>query len=217
VEAPGGQFLVAKFNIAGSDNSQAAVNVSMSAGDGGGLVSNVNRWRRQLGLPELPDAEVQNSRLVEVEAGKGRSSIWLARIPGPIKRLACWGVMVPAEGQTWYYKLMGPEQLVGSREEQASLTSSRLPNTRMLDCLINLLYLASLNCRLPGFRNAVGVRRNDGSGRYGLVQSSNTSSSAPTFVLWKLPGLPLTLPLPGGYLVGGVLLINLVASHFQTF
>jgi hypothetical protein len=37
------------------------------------------------------------------------------------------------------------------------------------------------------------------------------------FVLWKLPGLPLTLPLPGGYLVGGVLLINLVASHFKRF
>ena len=36
-------------------------------------------------------------------------------------------------------------------------------------------------------------------------------------VLWKLPGLPLTLPLPGGYLVGGVLLINLVASHFKRF
>lgn len=34
---------------------------------------------------------------------------------------------------------------------------------------------------------------------------------------WTIPGLGLRIPLPGGYLVGGVLLINLVASHFKRF
>lgn len=37
------------------------------------------------------------------------------------------------------------------------------------------------------------------------------------FVLWKLPALGWHVPLPGGYLVGGLLLINLVASHFARF
>jgi hypothetical protein len=37
------------------------------------------------------------------------------------------------------------------------------------------------------------------------------------FVIWNVPGMSLKVPLPGGYLVGGVLLINLVASHFQRF
>ncbi len=46
------QFLVAKYVIAGADGT-AAVNVSSLAGDGGGLLANVNRWRGQLGLPPL--------------------------------------------------------------------------------------------------------------------------------------------------------------------
>ncbi len=34
---------------------------------------------------------------------------------------------------------------------------------------------------------------------------------------WGPPGAGWKIPLPGGYLVGGVLLINLVASHFKRF
>ncbi len=37
-------------------------------------------------------------------------------------------------------------------------------------------------------------------------------------VWWTLPGIGMKVPiLPGGYLVGGVLLINLVCSHFKRF
>src|SRR5262249_19397431 len=57
-ELPGNQFLVAKFNIAGSGSSQATVNVSTSAGTGGGMLANVNRWRGQLGLSSLSDADL---------------------------------------------------------------------------------------------------------------------------------------------------------------
>ena len=36
--------------------------------------------------------------------------------------------------------------------------------------------------------------------------------------LWNVPGLAaLTIPLPGGYLLGGVLLVNLFAAHFTRF
>ena len=44
------QFLVANIVIARCGGAQAAVNVSSLAGDGGGLLPNVNRWREQLGL-----------------------------------------------------------------------------------------------------------------------------------------------------------------------
>jgi hypothetical protein len=38
------------------------------------------------------------------------------------------------------------------------------------------------------------------------------------FVFWTLPGTPLRIPvLPGGYLVGGVLVVNLLCAHFQRF
>ena len=57
-EVSGGQFLVAKFTLAGDGGATAAVNVSSSAGEGGGLIGNVNRWRGQLGLAPLSEAEV---------------------------------------------------------------------------------------------------------------------------------------------------------------
>lgn len=38
------------------------------------------------------------------------------------------------------------------------------------------------------------------------------------FVLWKIPGTDIPVPVfPGGYLVGGLLLINLVAAHVYRF
>src|SRR5262249_16611478 len=48
-EVPPGQILLAKF-VVGDGNVQAAVNISSSNGNGGGLEANVNRWRKQLGL-----------------------------------------------------------------------------------------------------------------------------------------------------------------------
>ena len=61
-EVPGGQFLVAKFNLTGDSGATAAVNVSSSPGEGGGLAGNVNRWRGQLGLEKLSDADVTAQR-----------------------------------------------------------------------------------------------------------------------------------------------------------
>jgi hypothetical protein len=112
-EAPGGQFLVAKFNISGPDNSQAAVNVSMSAGEGGGLAGNVNRWRRQVGLPDLADAEIQKLvTLVDLPGGKASLVELVGTDPKSGQKTRLVGGMVPRGNQTWFYKLMGSEQIV---------------------------------------------------------------------------------------------------------
>jgi len=43
----------------------------MSAGDGGGLAANVNRWRKQLGLSDLSDDELAKAaKTVETASGK---------------------------------------------------------------------------------------------------------------------------------------------------
>jgi len=47
-QLPPPEFLVAKFSIAGADGASAQVNVSSLAGEGGGFLANVNRWRGQL-------------------------------------------------------------------------------------------------------------------------------------------------------------------------
>jgi hypothetical protein len=112
-EVSGGQFLVAKFNITGQ-NGTAAVNVSSSPSDGGGLLPNVNRWRGQLGLPPIVEIlttpiDVTNGKaqLVDLSGTDART--------GQPTRLV--GVMVPQSGQTWFYKLMGDAKVVESQKE----------------------------------------------------------------------------------------------------
>jgi hypothetical protein len=117
-EVPGGQFLVAKFNLAGEGNAQAAVNVSRSTGDGGGLLANVNRWRQQLGLSSLSEAELATS-VTSVEVAGGKATLvdmrgTDARTAQPARVI---GAVVSRSGQTWFYKLMGDSKLVGNQKE----------------------------------------------------------------------------------------------------
>ncbi len=117
-EVPGGQFLIAKFNIAGDGGAQAALNVSMSGGDGGGLAANVNRWRKQLGLSDLSDNELAKAaKTVETASGKAtfvEMSGTDARSGQPAQLV---GAIVPQSGQTWFYKLMGDAKVVEAQKD----------------------------------------------------------------------------------------------------
>jgi hypothetical protein len=115
-EVSGGQFLVAKFNIPGQSGT-AAVNVSSSAGEGGGLAGNINRWRGQLGLAPWSEADMNKSvRVIEVLGGKAS---WVdlsgtdARTGQPTRLV---GVIVPQSGQMWFYKLMGDAKVVENQK-----------------------------------------------------------------------------------------------------
>jgi hypothetical protein len=117
-EVAAGQFLVAKFMVVGPDNGQAAVNVSMSQGDGGGLAGNVNRWRGQLGLSPLAGAEL-NKEVTAVDTSAGKAS--LVDFSGKDARTGqnarLIGAIVPQGGRTWFYKLMGNEQVVQAQKD----------------------------------------------------------------------------------------------------
>jgi hypothetical protein len=110
--APAGQFLVAKYNIEGG---KAAVNISSSAGDGGGLAANVNRWRKQLGLGELAGDELAKA------VTKPSEQLALVEMSGTDARTGQPAVLVGAlvfrPGQSWFYKLMGDAQVVAAQRD----------------------------------------------------------------------------------------------------
>jgi len=118
-EIPGGQFLVAKFVLAGDANAQASVNVSRASGDGGGLSANVNRWRNQLGLGPEAEADLPKG-LQSLDLPGGKAT--LVDITGQDARTGqkarLVAVVVPRSGDTWFYKLMGDTQIV-EREKDA--------------------------------------------------------------------------------------------------
>ncbi|HEX5220600.1 MAG TPA: hypothetical protein VFZ59_13600 [Verrucomicrobiae bacterium] len=117
-EIDGGQYLFAKFVIAGDDGTQAAVNVSTSAGDGGGLAANVNRWRGQLSQSPWSEAELQkNVKEVTVIGGKAKFVEMSGTDGRTGQATSLVGAMVLNGGSAWFYKLMGDAKLVEAQKE----------------------------------------------------------------------------------------------------
>ena len=117
-EIPGGQFLVAKFNLTGEGGATAAVNVSNSPGEGGGVIGNINRWRGQLGLGKLSDDDA-NKLIAAMDVQGGKASLvdmngTDTRTGQPVRLV---GVIVSQSSQTWFYKLMGNAKVVDSQKD----------------------------------------------------------------------------------------------------
>jgi hypothetical protein len=113
-EVNAGQFLVAKFMISGQNGATAAVNVSSSSGDGGGLAPNVNRWRGQLGLQ--PEDEIATVTFA-VPNGQGQLVDFTGNNAQTGHAAELVGIMVTQPGQTWFYKLMGDPGVVAAQKD----------------------------------------------------------------------------------------------------
>jgi hypothetical protein len=113
-EISGGQFLVAKFTLTGDGGATAAVNVSSSAGDGGGMAANVNRWRGQLGLPPISEIFTTSLDVAGGTAQVVEMSGTNAQNGQPSQLIA---VIVSQPDQTWFYKLMGDAKVVAGQKD----------------------------------------------------------------------------------------------------
>ena len=111
------QFLVAKFLILGNGDAAAAVNVSQLDGDGGGLLPNINRWRGQLGQTPLTEADLANLPTIDASGVKATVADITGTDPRSSKPARLVGVVLPANGQTWFYKLMGDPDLVAQQKD----------------------------------------------------------------------------------------------------
>lgn len=109
-----GSFLVAKFQLSDAGGATAAVNVSSSSGDGGGLAANVNRWRGQLGLPPIEEIPTTTFAVNGGEAQLVEISGTNAATSQPAEIV---GIMVTQPGATWFYKLMGAPQLIATQKD----------------------------------------------------------------------------------------------------
>jgi hypothetical protein len=116
-KAPGAMVQRA-FDLTG-DDGKAEITISRFPGAAGGMIPNVNRWRGQLGLPPLAAAEVKDAiEMVEID---GKKDSYLVDIKGmnartgKMARLVALGV--PYKGETWFFKLLGDETVVGKEKD----------------------------------------------------------------------------------------------------
>jgi hypothetical protein len=121
-EEPPTQMLLAKFTAADKEE-KAEITVSVFPGDGGGLLPNVNRWRGQLGLEPLKN-DMELAHIVPEMDLPGGGHLTVVDFTGTDSKTGkparLVGVVVPQNGQTWFYKLMGDAAVV-AREKPALL------------------------------------------------------------------------------------------------
>ena len=108
---------MAEFLLPGG-SAPTAVNVSKSPGDGGGLLANVNRWRSQLGLGPVAEADLP-SQVQSLDLPGGKAS--LADISGQDaetgQKARLLAAVVSRPGGTWFYKLMGDAPVVQQEKD----------------------------------------------------------------------------------------------------
>jgi len=113
---PAGTMRQATYAIVGPGGAEADLSITAFPGDVGGLLANVNRWRDQLGLAALSQAQLatQTEHLdvgelhltyVDYAGGTGSEGTRLL------------GAIVPLANETWFFKLSGPDSLVGPERD----------------------------------------------------------------------------------------------------
>ena len=121
-ETSGGPMLFAKFQITGDGDAQAAVNIGVLGKEGGGFLANVNRWRGQLGLAPMGEADLmKEAGSLDVAGGKAMVIDMNGTDARTQQKARMIGAIVSRPGQTWFYKLMGNDQLVA--RESAAFTN----------------------------------------------------------------------------------------------
>lgn len=101
-ELPAGQMQVAKFAVPPRSGATGEVFVSVFPNDTGGLLSNVNRWRREIGLEA---AEADEVAQVVSALDPARPDAKLVDMTNSNRRLIA--AIVPHDGSYWFFKLRG--------------------------------------------------------------------------------------------------------------
>jgi len=110
-------MVLKSFSIPGDAGQKAAVTISVLGGEGGGTLANINRWRKQLNLPELAeDGLPKATESLDVLGGKA-TLVDFAGTDAVGQAVRMVAVSVPHGGQTWFYKLTGPGAVVGQEKD----------------------------------------------------------------------------------------------------
>lgn len=103
------------FRIAAGGGEAEAAAMSLPD-DGRGLGPNVNRWRRQAGLPPQSDEQIRREmRILKV----GEQNAVYVDISGPglgMPRRILGAIVAHGKRETWFFTLKGPPDLVGKEQ-----------------------------------------------------------------------------------------------------
>ncbi|MDP0501710.1 MAG: hypothetical protein Q7P63_16575 [Verrucomicrobiota bacterium JB022] len=112
-EAPASNVRRASYVVRG-EGGEADMSVTSFPGDVGGDLANVNRWRRQLNLAPINANQLAQALQPMVVDGEQSKYVEIFEAG----EQATIAAIVPHHGNTWFFKLTGPNALV-AREREA--------------------------------------------------------------------------------------------------
>lgn len=98
------------YTVPGNGGADGDLSITAFPGDVGGELANVNRWRGQVQLPPVAQADLAS--VVQRVAGNGLEFgvVDAAGTGASAQRIL--GAFVPYNGATWFFKLTGPDAVV---------------------------------------------------------------------------------------------------------
>ncbi|MGJ8652373.1 MAG: hypothetical protein ACSHX8_03785 [Opitutaceae bacterium] len=110
-ELPASGIRKATFQLE-DENGKAELAVTVFPGDVGGLLANVNRWRGQVGLDPIKDADLETA--IEPYTISKHNGV-IVRLEGGVDSIL--GGLLPFHGNTWFFKLQGSSSTVLASED----------------------------------------------------------------------------------------------------
>jgi hypothetical protein len=126
------QFRQANFQVAGLPEAECYLTVL--PGDGGGLLSNLNRWRAQMGAEPLSEAEAAELPQQTLLGEQGSFMTVTGTYTGMGQQPAQEGYMMAAvaaihEGTSYFVKMTGPEAVIQQELDNLALFVASLSET----------------------------------------------------------------------------------------
>ena len=119
-EQPGKSMRIGSFLIPGPDGRKAEVAVTTFPGDVGGDFANVNRWRGQIQLPPIAEAEL-SAAITALDLPTGKFQLLDIASTEPLidgkYKARILGAWLKQAERTWFFKLMGDDESVGAQRE----------------------------------------------------------------------------------------------------
>ena len=107
---PPNELYVLSFQVT-DKGDKAEINISAFPGAAGGLVANVDRWRRQLGMTPMTQAETAALADVSIGAAKGKL-VDITGTDAPPQRNRIVGAILIQPRTSLFFKMMGPKDLL---------------------------------------------------------------------------------------------------------
>jgi hypothetical protein len=107
--------------ISGENGTAADLSIVSLSGGAGGVLANVNRWRDQLNLESITEAQLSKISMQLDVLGRNALLVDFSSdepVGGEKRRTRILAAILPHDSSTWFFKMTGDETLVGAQKER---------------------------------------------------------------------------------------------------